>query len=169
MKHSIILTLVAVMAFVCNASAATIDSIKVNKVDYFSYCEFTDTIYNVTVNNIEYEIATLSSTDAIKAIKSAKNLYAITLYKADESVGGYDWCHICKTENGKLFVSTGNKSVEVNLTTNEVKPYEFVDALNYVKDESDWYSFAALNRGYCYADRVNPVDGNHQFTIFVYE
>jgi hypothetical protein len=171
MKRSIIFSFVAViMAFVCsNVSAASIDSIRVNKVEYFTYGEFTDTVFNVTVRNVEYQIATLYSTNAIDCIKNAKKLHVLTLYKAGESLGSSDWCHICKLGNGNLYVNTGNKSVEVNLTTNEVKPYDFRDALTYVSDSNNWYDFATKGRGYCYADRINPVDGNHEFTIFVYE
>lgn len=169
------LTIVAVMAFCFvnnSAYALNSDDFKVNKVEFVKYHEeFTDTVYNVTINNIDYTISSLFGTESIAALKKANKIYAVTLFKEGEHLGNNDWSNITRLPNGNYFVwpCGTDKSVEINVQTNEIKPYEFSNALNIAEDPNDWYEFAVMGRGYCYADRINPVDGNHAFTILIYE
>ena len=173
--RNIILTIVAVMAFCFvnnSVYASNADDFKVNKVEYVEYYEeFIDTVYHVSINNIEYKISSLFSTESVDVLKKANKIYAVTLFKEGEDLGNGDWSNITRLPNGNYFVwpCGSDKSVEINVQTDETKPYEFSDALNIAKDPNDWYEFNVMGRGYCYADRINPVKGNHAFTILIYE
>lgn len=159
--RKIITTIIAVMALCANNLFA--DNIRVNKVDCVNQ---TDSVFYVTINEIDYKISTCHSSESVEMLKEAKTIYAITLFRQDEDVTFGDWADVAQLNDGKYLVSFG-KCVEFDPDSNKIKPIDYSEALNRI--DGAWYEFNAHGFGYCFADRVNPIHGMNELTILIYE